>query len=742
MEGNPRPSTPRWHPAGQVLGASWLLALVLLWSPASLASQSGAFPRPPELEPDIRFWTRVYTEIDTHQGFIHDSRHLNVVYETVQLNPNLSPRGRSKQVKRVKKRYKKVLLKLAGGQRHHLSAEERRVLSLWPEDVSKRELRAAARRLRFQLGQSDKFRAGLIRSGAWDPYIRETLARMGLPEELAALPHVESSYNPKAHSHLGAAGLWQFTRPTGRRYMRVDHVVDQRLDPHESTVAAARLLKHNHDVTGSWPLAITAYNHGAAGMRRAARKLGTRDISVIVRRYKSRSFGFASRNFYVAFLAALGVAEHADGYFGPLQREAPASQEVVEVPAFMPIEALAEALQVDEAVLRAHNPALQDSVWRGAKYVPRGYPLRIPADENRGFVEALLAAVPSAERFPSQRPDRFHRVVRGDTLSGIARRYDTSVGELVALNGLRSRHRIRVGQVLRLPIRKGGATVVAMVTVPSTEAPPADGLYTVERGDTLSIIAHRFGVEEQALLAANELSNPHWIYAGQTLRLDVPQTDPENGTGKPIVAAIAAPVVETAATPPAPPQSEAAEIEDQEETESLDSSVSEAVQPELTADPSDYTVAEDGWIEVQAAETLGHYADWLEIRTQRLRRLNRMAYGEPVMIGRRLQLDFSKVTPEVFERRRLEYHRALQEDFFQRFQIAGTCRHVVRPGDSLWSLSRETYAVPVWLLRQYNPDLDFAAIPPGKEVEVPLLQRRDADPENHQAREEAGPSTC
>jgi len=742
MREDPRPSTPGWQPAERMPGGIWLLALFLLWSTASLASHSRAFPRPTELEPDVRFWTRVYTEIDTRHGFIHDSRRLDVVYETIELKPNLSPRGRSKQVKRVKERYKKILLKLASGQRRNLSAEERRVLSLWPEGVSKRELRAAARRLRFQLGQSDKFEAGLIRSGAWEPYIRETLARMELPEELAALPHVESSYNPKAHSHVGAAGLWQFTRPTGRRFMRVDHVVDQRMDPHEATVAAARLLKHNYDVTGSWPLAITAYNHGAAGMRRAARELGTRDIDVIVRRYKSRSFGFASRNFYVAFLAALDVAQHADDYFGPLEREAPAQQEVVEVPTFMRVETLAEALRTDEATLREHNPALQRSVWSGAKYVPRGYPLRIPRDEGRGFVEALLAAVPSAERFPTQKRDLFHRVGRGDTLSGIATRYATSVGELMGLNGLRSRNRIRVGQVLRLPVREGGTMAVAMATEPSTEAPPADGLYTVERGDTLSIIARRFGVEEHALLSANGLSSPHRIYAGQTLRLEAPETDAEIGAAAPSVAGITSPVLEAAPQPPSPPPSEAADSEAQEEAESLDSSVSEPVQPELTADPSDYTVAEDGSIEVQAAETLGHYADWLEIRTQQLRRLNGMAYGQPVMIGRRLQLDFSKIRPKAFEQQRLEYHRALQEDFFQRFQIAGTCRHVVRPGDSLWTLSRQTYAVPVWLLRQYNPDLDFAAVPPGKAIEVPLLQRRDADAEARQAGAETGPSTC
>ena len=131
------------------------------------------------------------------------------------------------------------------------------------------------------------------------------LARLGLPPELAALPHVESSFDPTAYSKVGAAGLWQFMRSTGRRFLRIDSTVDERLDPFRETEAAAQLLSYNYRLLGSWPLAITAYNHGAEGMRRARDELGTDDIARIVHDYHSPSFGFASRNFYVSFLAAL-----------------------------------------------------------------------------------------------------------------------------------------------------------------------------------------------------------------------------------------------------------------------------------------------------------------------------------------------------------------------------------------------------------------------------------------------------
>mgnify|MGYP001091558642 CR=1 FL=1 len=139
-------------------------------------------------------------------------------------------------------RIREILRGLAQGQRTQLGDEESSVLALFPAGVRNETLKEAAANVRFQLGQADKFRAGLIRSGAYVDHIRETLHEMGLPEQIAALPHVESSFTPHAWSHVGAAGLWQFMPSTGRRYMRVDRVVDERLDPRVATVAAARLL--------------------------------------------------------------------------------------------------------------------------------------------------------------------------------------------------------------------------------------------------------------------------------------------------------------------------------------------------------------------------------------------------------------------------------------------------------------------------------------------------------------------
>jgi len=700
---------------------------------AALAADPDLLPRPPELEPNVRFWSRIYTEVDSGAGLIHDADNLDVVYEELRLPDGLSSRARGQRVEKVKKRYRAALQRLSRGKRQNLSEEEARVLAAWPEDVSNATLRRASSRVRFQLGQADKFHAGLVRMGRWSAYIERVLEDHGVPSELVALPHVESSYNPRAYSRVGAAGIWQFTRSTGRRYLRVDHVVDERMDPFKSSVGAARLLRDNHRQLESWPLAITAYNHGVAGVARAVRKLGTRDIGSIVRDYRSRTFGFASRNFYAEFLAAAEIEREAELYFGVLQADAPVEYTIVETDHFYAVPSLERALGVDRELLREHNLALRPSVWSGAKLVPRGYPLRVPADALALPVELALAQIPEGERIAQQHRDRFHKVRRGETLSKIAQRYEVEERELVALNNLRSRHRIRAGQVLRLPDDGNVPIVVAR------RDPPADGIYQVRRGDSLTIISKRFGVSQQDLVKWNRLRNRNEIAVGQRLRVAAPavvvaSAEAVRTDAMPNLAAVPAFELEPAARPGGETQAEAAaesdgsalpapgEPEPGELAPAASAVAALEAAPVPIPDPSNYAVTPDYRITVQAEETLGHYAEWLEVSSSRLRRLNRMNYETPLVIGRQKRLDFSRVTPEEFEQRRLEYHRTLQEEFFEAYVVSGTRTHVLRRGDSLWYLANRKYEVPIWLLRQYNPDLDFGSLPAGTPMVVPIIE--------------------
>ncbi len=323
------------------------------------------FPAPAAIAPQVDFWTRVYVEIDTGAGFVHDTRALNVVYETMRVSGHRAKRSR--QIKARKRHWREVLNKLAGGA-PAASADAQRVVTLWHEALARpptpKDFKAASKRLRFQLGQRNKFEAGLIRSGRYEARIRTILKAHGVPEDLAYLPHVESSFNTFAYSKSGAAGMWQFMRTTGRRYLRIDGVIDERLEPIKASHAAAKLLRANYDRLGTWPLAITAYNHGANGMRRAQATLGTSDIMAIIERYVSRSFGFASRNFYAQFLAARRVAREYRRHFGELRIDEVNPVHVVKLPFYADSSDVLQHLGIERKVLAALNPSLRDAVLR------------------------------------------------------------------------------------------------------------------------------------------------------------------------------------------------------------------------------------------------------------------------------------------------------------------------------------------------------------------------------------------
>jgi membrane-bound lytic murein transglycosylase D len=640
----------------------FITALILLLAVTMAeGNDEELFPRPAELEPDVNFWLSIFTEYTTREGVLHDNRKLGVVYERVPLPENASRRERQRVSNRRRDHYKSILQALAGGKRDNLSAEEKRVLELWPDDVSNEELSRAASRIRFQLGLSDRFQQGLKRAGRYRDYVNAEFTRLGVPVALAALPHVESSYNSDARSHVGASGIWQFTRSTGRRFMQVDHVVDERNDPFLATTAAGKLLAYNYSIAGNWPMAITAYNHGLAGVRRAMRRYGDHNYADILRNYDGRTFGFASRNFYVAFLAAKEVDQNPQKYFPGLVPDSPIDYSVYELQSYVPAKELAAAINVREQDLARYNPALQATVWQGSKHLPKHYAIRIPSDMVNGSLPELVAALAPDQVFDEQLPDLFHRVVRGDTLSQIADTYNTRVSTLVALNNLSSSNRIRAGQQIRLPAAGPAPVAVAAAAAP-TPAPA------------------------------------------------VPEPPPAALADAPAIAMVPA-------------------AEEEERPGALTDQLSDLIgglQASLLSDPSDYTVAEDNTIEVHPLETLGHYADWLGIKTQRLRDINGLAFRTPVEVGKRLKLEFGKVSPAQFESLRTRYHREQQDTFFRNHTITGVTEHTVKRGESVWILSLRQYDVPVWLFRQYNPELNLHSVRPGTRLNFPLLVENDS----------------
>jgi membrane-bound lytic murein transglycosylase D len=627
-------------------------ALIFLACCPLAAAQEALFPQPAELQPDVDFWVSIFTHYDSDAGVLHDNRYMGVVYERVDLSSKMSRRERQRRVSDRRKELQAVLRTLGSGKRDNLTAEQARVLALWPQDVTNKTLNDAVGRIRYQQGLSDRFRQGLARSGRWRDYIDTQFIALGVPLELAALPHVESSYNPDARSHVGASGIWQFTRSTARRFMQVDHVVDDRNDPFAATRGAGQLLAYNYSITGNWPMAITAYNHGLAGVRRAMRQYGDTSYVEILRNYDGRTFGFASRNFYVAFLAAKEVDQNPEKYFPGVKRETPTTYSESSLPAFLPVNELSSALGVKPSQLAKHNQSLQATVWQGSKHVPKGFTVRVPASAIDGTVGDLLANVPAGDWAGEQLPDLFHTIARGDTLSQIAETYNTRVSTLAALNSLGSSNRIRAGQQLRLP---------AAGPAPTVDSPPETRAAAVE-----------------AVVVAAAVETP-------------------------AAAAVVEEVTPTALGG------------------DLAATVLGSLQTALLSDPSDYSVADDLTIEVQPLETLGHFADWLGIRTQRLRDINGLAFRTPVVVGERIKMEFKDIDINAFESRRIAYHRNEQDGFFRQHIITGVNEHVIKRGESIWILSLRQYDVPIWLFRQYNPGLDLHKVQPGITVRFPIL---------------------
>jgi membrane-bound lytic murein transglycosylase D len=745
----------------------WLPGLALLsivWAFAALAAESPV-PKPAGLERDVQFWIRVYTEINTNSGFIHDERNLAVVYETLEFAANTPPREREKAVEDARDRYSAALRRIASAS-GPLSPDDQHIKDMWGTEGTPARLLEAANSIRFQLGQADRFLEGLVRAGAWESRIAEVFANQGLPHELAVLPHVESSFNPAAYSKVGAAGLWQFMRSTGRRYMRIDNSVDDRMDPFRSTEAAAQLLAYNYRLLGTWPLALTAYNHGAAGMRRARETLGTDDIERIVRTYKSPSFGFASRNFYVSFLAALDIDSNPEKYFGNFKPKAEVKFRELTLPSFVPIASLQRALKIDQDMLRLLNPALRPTVWSGQRHVPKGYRLRVPADGEKWTTELLAQRLAPTEQYANQPEERRHRVRSGETFAAVAGRYGVNPDALAQLNGLNTSAKLRAGRSLLVPASQALTVAAAAAATPATPpaAAPAEAeaasVYVVRRGDSISEISKKTGLSEADILKINQLKNPNYIFEGQKLQLAAasepaaPQppamaatpTRPSTTPATPTPAVPAKPIVVASATQGGVPAAEAQRESEEDaeavakvgkpaaraepvsaaQAEALGPALGPAVETPQSADPIDYSVGKDDAIFVVAEETLGHYADWLGITANRLRQVNNMKYGRPVLIGRKLKLDFSKVNREEFEQTRREYHRALQASYFASHRILGTEVYIVRRGDSLWTVTQRYARLPMWLLHQYNPDVDFSEMRAGTEIVVPKVEEFSA----------------
>jgi peptidoglycan lytic transglycosylase D len=389
--------------------AKFLLSLCCFcwaFTPANIQSQikPGAedpLPLLPGLENSVEFWKKVFAEYSKSQLVFFDPLDMSKIYEVVDIGEQSRTR------------------KWVNGEKEGIAS----VHGVDPERVG------------AQRGAKEHTVAGLKRSGRFIEHMQQIFRDRSLPIELAYLPIVESSYNINVRSRAGALGMWQFMRSTGKRFMRVGRSIDERRDPIESTRAAAAFLQQSYETLGNWPLAITAYNYGPAGMLRAVAAVESDNLVDLIRDYPN--WGFAPKNFYAEFLAAMEIGKNANQYFPDLELDSSVAIKEIELKKNMSLVRLAKHTGLTRHQLLGWNPAL--SWW--TRSVPAGYRVKVPRDSKAQPI------VKVAKRPPVIR----HRVKRGETLIQIARRYGASVDRILHMNRIRKPHLIRAGTTLLVP---------------------------------------------------------------------------------------------------------------------------------------------------------------------------------------------------------------------------------------------------------------------------------------------------
>lgn len=515
------------------------LLILLALTTAAVASSSTLdpelFPVPSRLEANVAFWTKVYSTYESDKVLLHDDLYLNVIYavldfsklEQEELSEGKRRVFKKREIDKAKAKYRSILQDLAAGRSSELHADEQvRVAVLFASlpGKDKAKYTAAISRLRTQTCLRDRFAEGIERSGLYLSQIETVFERHGLPLALTRLPFVESLFQTNARSSARAGGIWQFIPATARLYLKMGLELDQRFDPLRATEAAAQLLKKNHADLGTWPLAVTAYNHGTNGMKRAVRSLGTRDFGTIVEKYRSRTFGFASRNFYSELIAATQVYEDRARIFPGVSPKPSLISEAFVPEHYVSLRDLAHHAEISLDDLRQRNPAFSSQIWSGNLYLPKGYPLLVPTG-SKAAIEAAYSALPDDRKSPHQIGFRY-RVRPGDTLASIAARFGSSVRVLQRANGVRNPHRIRIGDRLLIPPGRGvkpppttpaQAMVTAQQEAVQEETASEPLSHAVRKGETLTQIAARYQTSVEALQAANQLRSADHLQPGQRL---------------------------------------------------------------------------------------------------------------------------------------------------------------------------------------------------------------------------------
>jgi len=352
------------------------------------------------------------------------------------------------------------------------------------------------------------------RSGLYRDRIVNALREAGLPEELSWLPLIESGFKVQALSRSRALGLWQFIPSTGYKFgLQRNKFIDERMDPAKSTRAAIDYLKELHGMFGDWSTVLAAYNCGEG---RVLRVIRTQNINYLdnfwdlYERLPRETARYVPR-----FLATLHVLNNLEQYgMEPLVAEPPLEFETVIVNKQVGLRNVAESIGVDEQSLIELNPELRYKILPGDNYT-----LKVPPGSGDGLL-AQIDHLPVSQ--PPQPAYVYHRVSHGETLSVIARRYRTSVGSIMRANNMRRSNYIVAGKRLKIPQRGYMNNTLQIAQKPENGEAVT---HSVQKGDSLYIIAKQYGTTTNKIQELNNLSTTH-LYIGQVLTISPGENQP------------------------------------------------------------------------------------------------------------------------------------------------------------------------------------------------------------------------
>jgi membrane-bound lytic murein transglycosylase D len=670
------------------------------------------FPCPEELIPKIQFWIRTFQEFDQFHAIFHDAEYPEVVYSIVKSDYSCASSRAIGPVDQERKRIRTQLRSILAKSKETNASytDEENALLLQTKKAVNFDLEKAAERVRCQNGIRDQFEQALARYHYYKDDIVQILKTANLPEEIQYLPFVESSYNPLAYSRVGAAGLWQIMPQTARLLgLKINASIDERMDPILATMAAAQYFNNSYENLGKaavsrgydlkdnflGPFVITSYNYGVGGMVNALSIHGV-DFMSTLNNYKGRAFRVAVKNFYASFLAAKHIVTHQKDYFPNIDLYKFPEHKLINVPQSMSAIKFAESFNVPIESLRELNPVLTKRVWSGVQPIPQAFPLKVPINFSEEDVRKKLLTIPADQLAVKVKS---YRVERGDTPCSIARMFNASCAELLAMNGLTERRNtIRVGQNITIPTKD--------VKEPKAKnTPPAAVASKSPVSPTQSILIMDEKPQQQPDIVV-PMPEPPVAMIKEAPTEKVPAPAPIEGVIK-----LPPPTEKHMETPPAPAPVMAA----------TDAAVNTSLWlVEKTGEGSEAKYS----IHVEPEETLGHYSDWIgsNVVTQTIREINNIPFSKNLTLGQKIILPFQNDEQKTaFEQKRADYHQTIEEGFQERYTIIAITTYQIKKGDSEWSISNDLQ-VPMWLLKKYNPTLLVKALKVGEALTVPLLK--------------------